>query len=88
MIVDIKRQNEKIPTVTNASECQPLLLAKNKVNDARDDDNDNDEEQSVAKMMTATTMKIIKTTMTEDAMDILKIGVPIFISRISWVGVS
>jgi len=62
MIADDKKQNTKVLTVTDATECQPLLLAKNKVN-------------------------VIKTTtITEDAMDVLKIGVPIFISRISWVG--
>jgi hypothetical protein len=67
--------------MTDAKECQPLLVAKNKAYNVSGDDAD-DEELALA--MT----KVNKTTIMEDAIDILKLGIPIFISSVSWVGVS
>ena len=57
-----------------ATESQPLLVAKKAI--SIDDDDDFPDAHDVPE------------TILEDAIDILKLGVPIFVSSLSWVGVS
>ena len=67
--------------MTDAKECQPLLVAKNKAYNVSEIDADDEE-------LALTMTKVNKTTVMEDAIDILTLGIPIFISSVSWVGVS
>jgi len=67
--------------MTDAKECQPLLVAKNKAYNVSGIDADDEE-------LALTMTKVDKTTIMEDAIDILTLGIPIFISSVSWVGVS
>ena len=67
--------------MTDAKECQPLLVAKNKAYNVSGIDADDEE-------LALTMTKVDKTTVMEDAIDILTLGIPIFISSVSWVGVS
>jgi hypothetical protein len=67
--------------MSDATECQPLIVAKNNAFNVNGDDADDEE-------LALTITKVNKTTITEDAIDILKLGIPIFISSVSWVGVS
>ena len=67
--------------MTDAKECQPLLVAKNKAYNVSEIDADDEE-------LALTMTKVDKTTVMEDAIDILTLGIPIFISSVSWVGVS
>lgn len=63
-----------------ATESQPLLVGKKAISIEDADDSDAPD--------SAVSAKPNETTMLEDAVDILKLGVPIFISSLSWVGVS
>ena len=67
--------------MTDAKECQPLLVANNKAYNVSGIDVDDEE-------LALTVTKVNKTTVMEDAIDILTLGIPIFISSVSWVGVS
>ena len=68
--------------MTDAKECQPLLVANNKAAYNASGIDVDDEELAL------TVTKVNKTTVMEDAIDILTLGIPIFISSVSWVGVS
>ena len=64
-------------TSTVATESQPLLDKKEGVSDI-EDGRDNDKKTSTE----------AGETIIDDVIDILKLGVPIFITSFSWVGVS
>ena len=80
----------KLNQASEATECQPLIEQRPKTettatnNDVEAGDDDDDEKPVLA----TTAGKKTSETILEDAIDILKIGFPIFISSISWVGVS
>ena len=69
---------------SEATECQPLIKQSKKAGTSDVEAGDDDDTKPA---LTRTTTKA-RETILEDAVDILKISFPIFISSVSWVGVS